>query len=169
MRGGHRSGRDERMLHAYHDGELSRFSRRRFERKLARSPELRRELAALARLGELVRERDAVAAGPDLWDRIALRLPGLDAQREESAASRGLLPRLVPWLRPLGAVAATALAALAVVVGWPTDPVDGSGVVQWVDSGGRSIVVLENDAEAVTIIWMLESSRDQASRGGVRA
>ena len=41
-----------KQLHAYHDGELSGFARWRFERRLRRSPELQRELAALTRIGE---------------------------------------------------------------------------------------------------------------------
>ena len=49
----------ERALHAYHDGELRGFARWRFERRLARSPELRRELEALALMRELVREGES--------------------------------------------------------------------------------------------------------------
>ena len=49
--------RDERALHAYHDGELRGFARWRFERRLARSPALQRELRGLSELGRLLRER----------------------------------------------------------------------------------------------------------------
>ena len=77
--------RDERALHAYHDGELRGFARWRFERRLARSPELQRELREIAELGALLRERASEAPGPELWDRIALRLPAADARRAAAA------------------------------------------------------------------------------------
>jgi anti-sigma factor RsiW len=80
--------RDERALHAYHDGELRGFARWRFERRLARRPALRRELQALSELGALLREQAAAAAGPELWDRIALRLPAEDARRGAAAEQR---------------------------------------------------------------------------------
>ena len=50
----------ERTLQAFHDGELSRLARWRFERRLVRSAELRSELQALESVSELVR---AGAAG----------------------------------------------------------------------------------------------------------
>ncbi len=75
------------LLHAYRDGELSGFARWRLERKLRRSPELQRELAALSRIGEWVRASHAEEPA-DLWDAIALRLPAIDARRAEPSASR---------------------------------------------------------------------------------
>jgi hypothetical protein len=42
-------------------------------------------------------------------------------------------------------------------------------VVRWMDSGGRPVMVLEEDAEnEVTIIWMLEDAVEGAARGGGR-
>ena len=78
-------GRDEATLQAYYDGELGPWARWRFERRLERFPELRRELADLAALGDLVRESEAALAAPDLWEGIARRLPAVDAERAEAA------------------------------------------------------------------------------------
>ena len=64
-----------RTLQVYHDGELGRFSRWRFERRLGASEALARELADLELMGSLVREHDAEADSPDLWGAIAARLP----------------------------------------------------------------------------------------------
>ncbi|MGH7338573.1 MAG: hypothetical protein ACREI7_13410, partial [Myxococcota bacterium] len=55
------------LLNAYRDGELSGFARWRFERRLRRSPELQRELAALVRVGDWVRASQADVGGADVW------------------------------------------------------------------------------------------------------
>ena len=142
-------------LQAYHDGELGVLARWRFERRLRRSPQLQRELAALARIGELVCESEARAPEPDLWDRIAQRLPALDARRAEAA--QPTRAGLAWWLRPVGAVAVAAAALLAVYEGWFGSHASEAGVVRWMDSEGRPVIVLESDAEAgVTIIWVLD-------------
>ena len=83
-------------LHAYHDGELGGLARWRFERRLRRSPQLRRDLAALARIGELVCESEMRASEPDLWDRIEQRLPALDARRAFFGGAGGRDAR-IPW------------------------------------------------------------------------
>jgi anti-sigma factor RsiW len=162
--------RDERRLHAYHDGELRGLARWRFERRLARSPALQRELRGLSELGLLLRERAEAAPGPDLWDRIALRLPAADAQRE-SAASERVTPWWVGWLRPLGAAAAALAVAAVVAQQWLTAPaLEQAGVVRWMDSRGRSVMVLEEDAQnEVTIIWLLDGGPAGAAVGAERA
>jgi len=154
-------------LHAYHDGELGRLASWRFERRLRRSPQLRRALAELARVGELVRDCEARAPQPDLWDRIEQRLPALDARRAEAAQpSRRVLAW---WLSPVGAVALAAAAVWVVYAGWFGSPAPKAGVVRWMDSEGRSVIVLEADAEAnVTIIWLLDDVAERAARGGSR-
>jgi anti-sigma factor RsiW len=151
-------------LHAYHDGELRGLARWRFERRLRRSPQLQRELATLTRIGDLVRAGEARASEPDLWDRIEQRLPAVDAGRAEAWAPERLAPS---WLlRPLGALAVVA-AALAVYLGVLQTPPAPAGVVRWMDSEGRPVMVLEDDAEAqVTIIWMLDDAVEGAARGG---
>ena len=150
------AGRDELALHAYHDGELRGLGRWRFERRLARSPALRRELEALTRVRELVRESEELSAAPDLWGAIEQRLPAADARRAEAEAARadgGLLAPLGWLVRPLGAAAAAAAAAALAFVLLSGDNPTG-GVIRWMDSGGRSVMVLEGDEE-VTIIWVI--------------
>ena len=161
--------RDERALHAYHDGELRGFARWRFERRLARSPALQRELQGFSELRALLRERSAEAAGPELWDRIAMRLPAADARR--GAAAEGATARRLGWLRPLGAVAAALVVAAVVVQQWPKAPVlQRAGVVRWMDSRGRSVMVLEDDKQSeVTIIWLLDGGPPAGAAGGGRA
>jgi anti-sigma-K factor RskA len=149
-------------LSAYHDGELSGLARWRFERRLRREPGLRRELAALSRLSALVRESEPRAPAPDLWDRIAAHLPAVDARRREAEAGAGW-----GWgwgWRPLGAVAAAAaLAAVVVYSAWEAQGPQ-AGAVRWMDSGGRSVMVLEEPD--MTVIWMLDDAAEGAARGG---
>ncbi len=154
--------RDDELLHAYHDGELSSFARRRFEQRLRRSPELKAELDSLSALGASLRDLDAQGASPDLWDDIALRLPGLDAQREAAA-----LPERSGWLvwlfGPAGAALATAAAAVALAVAVYTPALQPSGAtIRWLDTGGRSVIVFDDEAD-MTIIWMLDSGEGGVS------
>lgn len=158
-------GRNERALHAYHDGELGRFGRWRFERRLSRSPGLRAELEALRALSRWARESQPEPSA-DLWDRIALRLPAIDADRAEAGSRPGL------WSghsRPLAALALTAALALALFLGiiqrgGSSTP----GIIRWLDTGGRSVMVLDDQSDA-TIVWLLESPQEGASVGGVGA
>jgi anti-sigma factor RsiW len=154
--------RDEKLLHAYHDGELSGFARRRFEQRLRRSPELQAELDSLSSLGASLRDLDAHGASPDLWDDIALRLPGLDAQRE--AASEPIRESWLAWLfGPAGAVLATAAAAVALALAVYTPEIQPSGAtIRWLDTGGRSVMVFDDEAD-MTIIWMLDSGEGGVS------
>jgi anti-sigma factor RsiW len=146
-------------LHAYHDGELGRWSRWRLERRLRRDPRLRRELAQLERLGALVREAAPAAGTPDLWDGIARRLP---AAAEPAPGFGGL-----SWLRPAASAAAAAAAVAAVVwLAWPEGAAPPGGAVRWIDSGGRPMLVLDQGVDAdVTIIWMLDGPAERAGRG----
>ena len=112
-------------------------------------------------------ESEARASEPDLWDRIEQRLPALDARRAEAA--QPTRAALAWWLRPVGAAAVVAVALLAVYAGWFGSPAPQVGVVRWMDSEGRPVMVLEADAEAdVTIIWLLEDVAEGAARGGSR-
>ena len=161
--------RDARALHAYHDGELQGFARWRLERRLARSPELQLELREIAELGTLLRQRASEAPGPELWDRIALRLPAADARRATTTQERGLRRRL-GWLPPLGAAAATLAVAVLVAQQWLAPAaVERAGVVRWMDSRGRSVMVLEEDQQSdVTIIWLLDGGPSIGAAGGER-
>ena len=139
------------QLHAYHDGELSGFARWRFERRLRRSPELQRELAEIARIGDWVRDAHAESTSPERWDRIALRLPAADARRAERAAGErsGL-----GWLAWPGAIASAVVAAV-LVAQWLTPATPPRiGIVRWLDSGPRDVMVLEA-APDTTIIWVI--------------
>jgi anti-sigma factor RsiW len=161
--------REEDLLHAYHDGELSGLARHRFERQLRRQPALRAELSALSGLGERLRALDAEGPSPDLWDDIALRLPAIDARKADSTHPAPRRRFSLAWLlQPAGAYAAVAVAVLAVaaVLMWPKVP-QPSRVVRWLDGGGRSVMVID-DVPRTTIIWVLDAPIDEASRGGGR-
>jgi len=155
--------RDLEALAAYHDGELRGLARIRLERRLRRDPELRRELALLARVGDAVRASPAPA--PDLWDRIALRLPAEDARRAEAGSARASRSRRA-WIvgGPLGAAAAAAV-ALAIGLGERRPPA--VGVVRWMDAGKRNVLVLEDAAASgTTIIWVLDAPQPEGEGGG---
>jgi anti-sigma factor RsiW len=159
--------RREQLLHAYHDGELSRLSRWRFERQLRRSPQLQRELAELRRLGDALRSREAARPGPDVWDALALRLPAEDARRAErgaAGAARAWGARESWWLKPVGALAVSAALVAALLLGTPGEPPAAGGVVRWIDSGGRSVMVLDDQPDT-TIIWVLDGAAEGANRG----
>jgi anti-sigma-K factor RskA len=161
-------GRDEATLQAYYDGELGAWARWRFERRLERSPDLRRELAALAELGDLVRESEAVVAAPDLWEGIARRLPAIDAERAEARWAERRPGLLEQYLKPVTALVAAGAVAAALAIALLTRETVPGGVVQWVDGGDRSVMVLDEDSD-VTVIWVFDSVSEGASRGGRRA
>ena len=160
---------NERALHSYHDGELRGFARWRFERRLSRSPELRRELEALAQMRELVREGESRVTTPDLWEGLSRRLPPAEGARparigdREAREGRGGFAPLAWLVRPLGAAAVGAAAALvfALISGDNAAP----GVVRWIDSGDRNVMVLEG-GEEVTIIWVLGDVSQPPREGG---
>lgn len=151
-----RSERTALRLQAYHDGELSGLARWWFERRLRRSPDLLAELAALGRVGDWVREAHVEEAGPDLWASIALRLPAADARRAEPGRERRIW---LGWLAVPGAVASAVLAAIFAYneLAPPAQPRT-TGVVRWLDSGGRDVMVLEGDPDT-TIIWVFDAPK----------
>jgi anti-sigma factor RsiW len=157
----------EQRLHAYHDGELSRLSRWRFERELRRSPALQRELAGLRDLGDALRARDGSGPSPDLWDALALRLPAEDVRRAERGradVARAWGARESWWLKPVGALAVSAALVWALILGVGSESPSAGGVVRWIDSGGRSVMVLDDQPDT-TIIWVLDGAGDGASWG----
>ena len=166
--GGAEMGRDERALHAYCDGELRGLGRWRFERRLSRSPELRADLEALRQLGVWTRESEAEGPTVDLWDHIALRLPAIDAQRAESP-HRSAREFAAAFARPLTALALTGALALALFLGIiPEGSSPAPGVISWLDTGGRGVMVLEDEGGA-TIVWLLDPLSEDASVRGSRA
>lgn len=159
--------REDERLQAYHDGELGWFARVRMERRVARSAELRERLAEFAALSGLVRESVRPPAAPDLWDGIARGLASVDAERADTAGSSALQTGFGWIFRPAGAFAAAAAAAIAlafVLVSSDTAP---GGVVHWVDGGDRNVMVIDEEDD-VTVIWVFDLKSDAASRGGRR-
>ncbi len=153
-------------LQAYHDGELSPRAARRVARDLERSGDSRAELERLRAVGDWVRaaEQTSAPSAPDLWDAIALRLPAADAEREAPAAAGWLG---WPW-RPLAAGAALAAGVAVVAVGLLREPDAAQDVVQWLDSEGEPVMVLDAPDEG-TIIWVIRPSEEDLSRSDGRA
>lgn len=160
------SGSNDALLHAYHDGELSRLGRWRFERALRRSPSLQRELASLRQMRGALQALDAEADAPDVWASLRPRLTGARAQARARVEAGDRGRGIVWWLAPIGAAAATAAIVLAVVYGgfFTRSPV-GGGTLRWIDSEGRSVIVLDDDPDT-TIIWVLDGATEGAARGG---
>jgi len=180
--GGEEIGRDLRDLYAYHDGELGGLRRWLFERRLERSSALRSELEALERLTRCVRASEPPPPSVDVWDEIALRLPAINAQSDSQPRTRDRrwqrrverwgwrdLDWLATYSRPLAAVAVSVALALALFLGImegggaPAAP----GMIRWLDTGGRSVMVLEDQGDA-TIVWLLDAPEDRASDGRSR-
>jgi anti-sigma factor RsiW len=159
--------REEEALQAYYDGELGYWPRRRMRRRLERSPGLRRELAELEALSGLVLESAPDVVVPDLWTGIARGLAVVDAER---SAGEPAAPRAVAfeWLfRPAGVLVAAGAAAAALAMFLFSGETVPSGVVHWVDSGTRNVMVLDGEGD-VTVIWVFDPVGDGASRGGRR-
>jgi hypothetical protein len=152
-----RSDRALARLHAYHDGELSGFARWRFERRLRRSPALQRELAELARIGDWVRASHGDPPAAELWDRIAMRLPAIDAQRAEAGAGGGRAG-LRWWAWPGAVASAVVVAALAFQWLSPPPVPKKIGVVRWLDSGPRDVMLLQASPDT-TVVWVIGAPR----------
>jgi anti-sigma factor RsiW len=165
-------GIESELLHAYHDGELGPFTRWRTKRRLDRDPAARAELTRLTEVRTALREAASGAPTADFWPGIAARLGAADAGLDRGGETgRATAPERVPalaglraWLRPLAAGALAAAAAAAwLVFSAPTEAVNG-GVVRWLYTRGRPVMVLDRP-DAATIIWMLdETPGDQTGR-----
>ena len=138
-----------------------------FENLIGSGPAMRRVFETLSLVGQLVRENESTTPAPDLWDAIALRLPAEDARRADAPTSRGP-DWLAPLLRPVPAAAAAAVLAIAVAIGVTTGDTATGSVVHWLDTGNRSVMVLEDDAE-MTVIWVLDGAPEGAMKGGIGA
>jgi anti-sigma factor RsiW len=152
------------MLHAYHDGELGALRRWRVRRWLARDPAARRELEALAGIGEAVRQAQVAPPAPDVWAGLEGRLRTIDAEREASKPSEASGFSLGSMFRPAAAGAALAAVAVGFALFLGSEPSAQAGVVRWLDTHGQAVMVLdEGDA---TIIWLMQPDADQAGRKG---
>jgi len=159
--------REEEALQAYYDGELGYWSRRKMKRRLERSPGLRRGLAELEALSGLVLESASDVVVPELWSGIERGLAVADAEKAAREPSGPRAP-LIEWLfRPAGALVAAGAAAAALAMSLLSGETVPSGVVHWLDSGTRDVMVLDGEGD-VTIIWVLDPVADGASRGGRR-
>lgn len=148
----------DETLQAFHDGELGFFARWRVARQVAASPEAQEELRGLALVGELVRESEAATVGPDLWSEIARELPQRPVERAPAGGRAGLSDALGWLLRPFPAAAAVAAAAAVVTAIFllsGKDPSTGVDVVQYLDPGDNSVMLLQGEDDA-TIIWVME-------------
>jgi hypothetical protein len=75
---------------------------------------------------------------------------------------------LAAYSRPLAAVAVTAALALALFLGIMEDAAPPTpGIIRWLDTGGRSVMVLEDQGDA-TIVWLLDALDDGISEGESR-
>ena len=76
---------------------------------------------------------------------------------------------LAAYSRPVAAVAVSAALALALFLGIMEDAaVPTPGIIRWLDTGGRSVLVLEDDQGDATIVWLLDAPEDGALEGGSR-
>ncbi len=79
--------RFEILLSGYRDGELGSVSRWRVERHLASCSACARALKALEKVGACVKENEASQGHPDLWEKIRIALPAVDAEIEAQNAT----------------------------------------------------------------------------------
>jgi anti-sigma factor RsiW len=92
---------------------------------------------------------------------------GRAEQRQGRAERRGM-DWLAAYSRPLAAAGVTAALALALFLGIMEDAAPPtSGVIRWLDTGGRSVMVLEDQGDA-TIVWLLDALDDGISEGESR-
>ena len=170
--GGEKMNVDDRVrqnLEAYFDGELGVLRRAWWTRRIGGSLELRNELAAIEARSRALRdhEREAVGARDSLWTEISMGLPAVDAR-----ASAVAIPRARGFFGPPLVAAAVGMAAAVL---WLWQPAPGServgsssvsapvaGSLRYLDTGGRPVLVVEDDP-GVTIIWLM----DDDGPGGV--
>ncbi|MEM7410672.1 MAG: hypothetical protein AAF430_10600 [Myxococcota bacterium] len=152
-------------IEAYHDEELSRFGRWRFERAMRRDPELRVELHHL-RNQRLALQNQLQTEAFDIWDEIEERLP--------PAAPAPVVEEAPGWDWGLGrfgwpgaAVAATAVVAAVFAFGGAEPEAPPGGIVSWIDTGGHDVMLLQG-APDTTIIWVVGGPTTQTPTGGTR-
>jgi hypothetical protein len=94
-------------------------------------------------------------------------LDGHPQRRDEQREWRGM-GWLAAYSRPLTAAAVTAALALALFLGIMEEAAPPTpGIIRWLDTGGRSVMVLEDQGDA-TIVWLLDALEDGNYEGGSR-
>ncbi len=150
-------------LHAFRDGELPFWKRRRVARHLARDAAAQREVASIAEIGALLREQAASLAAPDLWAGIRAQLP--TAPRPAPLDADDAQPALTSWLPGwLGAAIATASVAAVMASGLGSGDAAPVESLRWLDSKGKPVMVLQDDRDA-TIIWVLSKPKRTSTSG----
>jgi len=171
-------------LEALHDAELARGSASAVRVHASACPRCAAELARLDALASLLRELPDGAPAPDLWSALVPRLHEIDAGlpaarpappvRAHTAAARSFPPPKARrrsgaggWWRSLPPLAAAAgVAALALLVLGRTPPAQALDVVRSLDTFGAPVLVMPENANGATVIWLLDEPASEESRDG---
>ncbi len=168
---------DERTLQAlqaFHDGELGWWGCRVMTWRLRSSPDLRRELSELQKLGGLLRQldlRESDPSTPELWTEISAGLSRIDREEDRNRV-RVERPRFeglgFGW-QPLAALATAAALLVAVTLDFDSPipqnsvgeapAVVASGALRYLKTDGRPYIVSQ-DRDDVTIIWLMDAPGD---------
>ncbi len=154
---------DRELLERFHDGDLEIAERDRLDSHLKACTACRIYVEELGRVGEVLREeiREAVRAEKldPLWEGI---------ERSVERPREGLVKRLRDalwgegWLpRPAFAMGTVLVLCLAILI--PILRIDPSRaatqcIVDSVDPGESSVVVLYNEATDTTVLWVIEEA-----------
>ena len=155
--------RSQRLLEAYCDDELDRLRRAWCTWRIRRSPDWRRELEAIARFSRQIQdhEEETVSEGGSLWPEISLGLAAVDArvaaQAEAPAQAHPAWRRIATPLAAGAAVFAVALWLWEAPTPTPELLSPVQGAVRYLDTDGQPVLLVE-DPEGVTIIWMMDGS-----------
>lgn len=165
-------------LEALHDGELSREAAAAARRHAASCARCAAELQRLATIASLLRERAEPTVPQGLWDGLAPRLAAVDAalpRGGRAIADRAApsSPTTRPAMRRRGAVgwrrflpplaAAAGLAGLLLLVFGRTPPAQALNVIRSLDTFGAPVLVMPDDAEGATVIWLLDEPGSAAA------
>ncbi len=112
-------------------------------------------------------QRQSHAEQPQSRAEHPQRLAGHPQRRDERREWRGM-GWLAAYSRPLTAAAVATALALALFLGIMEEAAPPTpGIIRWLDTGGRSVMVLEDQGD-VTIVWLLDALEDGSSEGGSR-
>ena len=149
---------DFAQLCRYLDGEMSAEQAQRFQERLARSPELSRELEEQRQLGNLVRRwsinnEDRAA---DLVEPTLLRVRHAERTRLRRAhlgyALAAVLVLALPWSRRPPELSSVPAGALAVPVS--------SAAIERVEAPDRQARVFVVGSSATPVVWLADDAQD---------